>query len=156
MSSSSKFSHHDYPRRRWLIPLWILLLLHHHTFACFDSISTPLQDLISIPTFPFLFIIQSYPNCFSSSFFSHIWLSMSSSLFILLRRRCRLQSHSSCHWFKGYHQLWKGWCESLIMSLVWIVKMNGIQFIATFVSIWYSFLALFMHENIFTFLFSIV
>ena len=73
MSSSSKFSHHDYPRRRWLIPLWILLLLlHHHTFACFDSISTPLQDLFSIPTFPFLFIIQSYPNCFSSSFFSYM------------------------------------------------------------------------------------
>ena len=116
---------------------------------------TSLQDLFSIPTFPF-FLIQSYPNCFSSSFFSHIWLSMSSSLFILLRRRCRLQSHSSCHWFKGYHQLWKGWCESLIMCLVWIVKMNGIQFIATFVSIWYSFLALFMHENIFSFLFSIV
>ena len=93
MSSSSKFSHHnDYPRLHWLIPLW-LLLLHHHSFACFNSISN-FSSRSFFNSHVSVFLIQSYPNCFSSSFFSHIWLSVSSSLFtfffvVVLNEMCK-------------------------------------------------------------------
>ena len=150
MSSSSKFSHHnDYPRLHWLIPLW-LLLLHHHSFACFNSISN----------FSSRSFFNSHVSVFSDSilsklfflffFLSYMIIGVIFSFYILLRRRCRFKSHSSCHQLKGYHQLWKRWCTSLIMSLIWIVKMNGMQFIATFISIWYSFLILFNAIEIFS------
>ena len=92
MSSSSKFSHHDYPRRRWLIPLWILLLLlHHHTFACFDSISTPLQDLFfnsHVSVFIYYSILSKL--FFLFFFLSYMIIDVIFSFYILLRRRCRL------------------------------------------------------------------
>ena len=117
--------------------------LHSSSRSFFNShVSVFLFNPIQI-VFPLLFSLTYDYRCHLPPF-----------LCLLRRRpRCHLWSHPSHHQFKRYHQLWKGWCRSLITSLVWIVKKNCIQFIAIFcLNMIFIFSTFSCIENIFSFL----